>query len=874
MMKRVLASTILLLMLQNAYAANIVVNTTEDQDDEDFTKCSLREAIIASNTKKAYGGCIAGERFYVDLIQLYDSEKSEDSNTPKVFNLKEKEFDGKRYKYGELLIQEGVVIRGTRALSYLKTDQWNNASPARLPLSVTIKAATGTRIFNSSASRAALTLENVILDGGQANLGGAIRAGGSVILNRVEIKNAQATDSGGALYLEGTSSSLTATDVLMHSNQAPKGAVVSMTCLDSLVATTRTLNMVRTSVVNNGSSQSESVVDVCGIPTATITASTFGDNTTMVGGGKPTAVLRFKGSVQAELGNLAGNIGRVATVGMTLTNNQSDTAFAYDDLNLFTIQNSVLAFNSVLDCQYVGNRAPQLNERMAFFTNFVGGSLNAAVDAVFLTNRCQVGKTTTTNSTTNIYQDTATFSDILYPLGNYGAYTLGYLPKLAASATAKTLVDKGVVVSQCLEVDQRSISRASGFKSKVVNTEDPRCDIGAFEYSQLTANDDNDVANTSYTAELDKKITDLTDKEVDELPEYDREIVRYQQKELKEYLVSYKADYTYRRAYVPILINDVGGETVTANNTSQFQQIVDGIKSGAYKITAESLGTGRDLVGINLTGTAAELDTFKKNARAENNNYERILCAWVGTPTNAQGQPLAGAGAINKLAIWADNSNQRNFSRPYATPSGEYERCLYTLTYMNGNQAVNVYAVAQARLVNIKPTAKDDTYNLPYGTKQISLDILSNDNDEGDAPLVNGKYLDYPEWPQFYKAPRFPGQPEDISKDLPIRIVKKPALGELQFERQGVCPDVSDTRPTEICYGGKLVYVSDNLFSKFNDDFEYEVLDGDKGVSNKAVVNIINTATTDDQEKAGGGAVGVGALLALLGLAVIRRRIK
>jgi MYXO-CTERM domain-containing protein len=85
---------------------------------------------------------------------------------------------------------------------------------------------------------------------------------------------------------------------------------------------------------------------------------------------------------------------------------------------------------------------------------------------------------------------------------------------------------------------------------------------------------------------------------------------------------------------------------------------------------------------------------------------------------------------------------------------------------------------------------------------------------------------------------------------------------------------VSDTRPTEICYGGKLVYVSDNLFSKFNDDFEYEVLDGDKGVSNKAVVNIINTATTDDQEKAGGGAVGMGALLALLGLAVIRRRIK
>jgi len=84
MMKRVLASTILLLMLQNAYAANIVVNTTEDQDDEDFTKCSLREAIIASNTKKAYGGCIAGERFYVDLAGTY--LKTKDAFSPYQLN--------------------------------------------------------------------------------------------------------------------------------------------------------------------------------------------------------------------------------------------------------------------------------------------------------------------------------------------------------------------------------------------------------------------------------------------------------------------------------------------------------------------------------------------------------------------------------------------------------------------------------------------------------------------------------------------------------------------------------------------------------------------------------------------------------------------
>jgi CSLREA domain-containing protein/MYXO-CTERM domain-containing protein len=877
MIKRVLASTVLMLMLQSAWAADIQVTTTEDQNGEDATKCSLREAITASNTKKAFGGCVAGERFYVDLILLYDPEKPEASNTPKVFALKA--------EHGELKVESDVKIRGTRALSFLKKDTWNGTEPAREALSITIKAATGARIFNTSVSRSSLSLENLILDGGTADLGGAIRAGGSVNLSRVQIKNAQATVSGGAVYLEGTASSFNANDVVLEGNVAPVGAVLSMTCVDSLVLTTRTLNFLRASVIKNGSAQSKSIVEVCGIPTGSVTASTFGANQTiqtnqsLVNADQFGAILKFRGSRQAELGNLAGNIGRVTMVGVTLTDNQGDTAFAYDDLNLFSIQNSLLAFNQRFDCAYTGNKSPELNERLSMLSNFVGGTPFTAVDARYLSTTCAVGRNNFTNTTTNIYQENSSFSDLLYPLGDYGAYTQGYLPKLAATATAKTLVDKGVVVSQCLESDQRSISRSSGFKSKAFNSStEPRCDIGAFEYSQLTANDDNDVANTSYRAEIERKITDLTDEEVNDLPDYDREIIKFRQQEQATFVEAYKKDFTYRRAYIPILDNDVALElvdTTAAVPTSEFIQFVDGIKAGTHSVVADvavppntpkaltgSLGTGRDLVGINVSSSAADIATFVAEARAENRNDDLIKCQWVGAP-------------INKLAIWADNKNQTNFSIPYTTPSGEYERCLYKLVVKDKNGKVTeAYGIAQARITNIKPVATDDEYVLPFGAKQITLDILSNDHDEGDAPLVNGKYADYPNWPQFYKAPRLPGQPDDNRLDLPIRIVTQPVLGRLVFERQGTCPDASDTRPTETCYGGKLTYVSDNLFSKFNDEFEYEVLDANRGVSNKAVVKITNTATTTDQDKAGGGAVGSAGLLGLLGLVLLRRRMK
>jgi MYXO-CTERM domain-containing protein len=74
------------------------------------------------------------------------------------------------------------------------------------------------------------------------------------------------------------------------------------------------------------------------------------------------------------------------------------------------------------------------------------------------------------------------------------------------------------------------------------------------------------------------------------------------------------------------------------------------------------------------------------------------------------------------------------------------------------------------------------------------------------------------------------------------------------------------------CIGGTITYVNDNLYSPFNDSFTYQVLNYDLSPSNTATVTIINTATTTDQTKAGGGSLGFGALLGLASLVLLRRR--
>ena len=130
--KGLLALTVLSAMsLMAAEDSTIYVNTFEDEDGENMNKCSLREAIRASELNKAYGGCSAGEIRPTanNVIQL-------EAGTYKL----EK----------ELRPNVQVNILGKKPEDYGKIDVILNDYPALTAKKTIISGQNKTRIFNTT----------------------------------------------------------------------------------------------------------------------------------------------------------------------------------------------------------------------------------------------------------------------------------------------------------------------------------------------------------------------------------------------------------------------------------------------------------------------------------------------------------------------------------------------------------------------------------------------------------------------------------------------------------------------------------------------------------------------------------------------------
>lgn len=765
--------------LSVAHAATIAVTTLQDEDGENLTNCSLREAIKASGTKLAYGGCMAGQQYFTDNIQLKAGTYA--------------------LTRGELVVSGDMEILGSFVVDVFSIDPITGTGPKRPAIETTIVATSGSRIFNSSVSNDQINLSNMILSGGTAaDFGGAIRAGGSVLLNRVQINGAKANKQGGAIYLEGAQSTLTAFATSFTGNNAPSGAVLSMSCLDNLNPTARTLSLTQVSVTGNGLAGSSSILDVCGDSTATILSSTIAQNAarnTDLSGEDP-AIVRISGKINSRLGQNS----ILGLTSNTLVENDSSVVLAYGTTRGLTLTNNIIAFNnSVLDCKYTGQNDPVTNKPPTTTASYNLFSSNDASETA-ANSKCQFTTVAETADTNFYSSNTSTWSDHLSPLGLYGSSDLlGYLPKI----TSTKIINKGESVQKCGGTDQRGLDRSAGVKLTENVSDVFRCDIGALELSTLIANNDQGGLNASYDVVVNVPVvtTGLTDSQIKKLTENNT-----------AYLNAYKSSYRYRQVVMDVLLNDNTQEAVSGN-TSTLDLLTDSTKYAVRGIDSPD--------GL-------------------------IHCEW---------------NPVMKQMLASRNNGS-------TTAGGDVDSCEYEIKDLSVGGATKTASI-KFSISNIAPIAKNDALTLRFGEKSIPLNILANDSDDGDGPVGSTNYP-VGKLP-FYVDKRLV---DGVIVSIPanIRFVTKPTQGHIVAEYQQPCPSNSVNTPETICYGGKLTYVNDNLFSPFNDSFTYEVLDSDLTPSNTATVTVTNTATTTDKEKAGGGSLGLGVLLSLVSLMLVRRR--
>lgn len=803
----------------------INVTTLEDEDGENANACSLREAIKAATDNHSYGGCSAGQLNITDQIKLKAG----------IYKLKK-----------TLVVGSNLAITGDDAANYEAEDTYTGIFPARSDLKTTIEGDGSFGLFDTTAGRSGLTLNNVILSQGKNAYGGAIRAGGPVTLNRVYILDSVANVSGGAVYLEGVNANLTANDVLFKGNNAPRGAVIGMSCIDNLGWTNHSVALERNSIINNGSSTAKNIIEYCGTAVSTISASTIAQNTSS------DSTLKFTHDEANKIYVLSPSSSLVLNSN-TMVENTTNSVLLYDNVGRLSLSSTVLAYNKGgKSCRYgVANPSVALKDLKT-------STVSAALNAVKLPSTtgsqddvCDLpGHIYAASMNKFVDVSNVAFSTLLNNLTPLKDGTLPfYLPKpKLAGTSAISLID--AAERSCSTNDQRGVLRSIESTGSNVASNNT-CDIGSIEISNLYAADVNTV-NASASERI--KLYEKNIKFYEDLlasGDLDSKVVnRYKQflSEDQAGLKAFKESLAYRQAYANIFEVSTAQERYNADQTSTtFEKFAD----DKYNVIVESLGRGSQLFINN-----------KDQALLDKQQASNISCVW---------NP-----ALKQILIRrTDNLNGK--PQAVTTPAGDFEYCKYTLQ-LKSDPTIKSTGYVQAQIVNLAPIANNDEFIIKYGSnQQINIDVLANDSDDGDgSPSVKG----YPyEGSPFFKD-------ESNGRFANIKLVKKPQLGKLSFEYEQPCPDNSSTRPEETCYGGKITYKSNNIFSTFNDSFSYKVLDKELLESNEAEVKLTNTATTTDDTRGnsgnssgggggsnGGGSFGVAGLFGLIGLGLLRRKL-
>lgn len=217
----------LLCMASHAYSANIVVNTTEDEDGIENAQCSLREAIKLINStdgsgkipEAGYAGCIAGKDATSSIV--LEAGKTYFLNNEVVItkslsiNVVNEVGDGTQYS-GE----NNAVIQAKGAHRLFTIDD-NNPNIANITVLIGQVDFAGCKVDASATAC--------------ASVGGLIYNRENLSLSFLRLKDGFASTGGGAIYNEGAGTGastgsaaglLTLTSVLFQNNQAAEGAAI------------------------------------------------------------------------------------------------------------------------------------------------------------------------------------------------------------------------------------------------------------------------------------------------------------------------------------------------------------------------------------------------------------------------------------------------------------------------------------------------------------------------------------------------------------------------------------------------------------------------------------------------------------------------
>ncbi|WP_227591982.1 CSLREA domain-containing protein [Acinetobacter towneri] len=788
----------------------IQVTTFEDQNGEDLNNCSLREALVAAKKNIAFGGCSAGNtnRGSTDYIQLKEGEY--------ILNY-------------ELRPESMVRIYGAAALDYNQPDPLTHRYPSIAPLKTSINAQGNSRILNTSDTQASVALYDLVLKNGNANGGGNLNAkdqgkGGAVFVagplsaNNIEIQNSKA-EQGGAIYVVAhqTERQVNLENAFIHHNQAKVGSVLAMDCQANLVNTRSVIHVNRSSIIQNGATDSQSTFDLCGQPELKVSTSTIAQNQANANQGH---IFNLVHSDQHPLSTLS----QVSLESNTIVENQAFSTLFYDQHPRIALFFNVLAFNQGKSCR----SAQDLNQQQLNIATLRNAILPASATAE--QGECDLPETASSSYelSKNIDLTGLSFDQLLQPLQTPSAYNLFlplYYPKVGVDPS-KDLID--VEGFGCAEEDQRGLARVSNATLTLNPDAKNSCDIGAVEVMRLNAADITSLSNISYERLLDgyQEQIDRTQASIDQNKTSDQALLtqaRADLKTLQDLLNHTKAKQQYRAIYIDPFALALKQDEPTADG--QFVQLKQ-LNSENFSIQTEALGIG----AVSGTGTTFNVDKLTQDPL--------FKCEW-----DTQLQRILMYRLNDKVTELTDSAY-----------------CKYTITSKSDSNH-HSSGLLEGKFNNIQPIAKDDHIRMEYGSDlKVSFNPLANDSDGGDG--IISTLAENTNKPAFYR--------DHTGQELAIRFTHIPSSVVLTADRKAPCPG---DYARETCYGGNIQVQVRNSFSPFDYELRYTVFDHEQALSEEATITLENTAKNTNYEASsgGGGSLGIWGLMTLLGLVGYRR---